>query len=360
MVAAGRAIQTERLGPPDLDLKQIVGPSRPRRKGPTTMTCRKCQHGTANKFGKTAAQTPRYRCRDCGATFTPPKAPSPLGHHRTSLEDAERVVALLCEGVSVRAISRLTGIHKTTILSLLLTVGAKCAELFDQTVVNLRPRYVQADEAWTFVQKKQKRLKADDPDEQGDQYLWVALDSESKLVMTYHVGKRDGLNAYTFITDLNRRIVPHHRFQITTDGLEGYVPSIEEAFGSDVDFAQLIKNYATPNTNGPDWFRPSARVVSITTKEIIGSPEPSRISTSHMERLNRTWRMQMRRFTRLTDAFSKKLINLQAMVAIFMAYYNFCRVHQTLRVTPAMEAGLANQVWSVRDLLTGHRRTKAA
>jgi IS1 family transposase len=263
--------------------------------------------------------------------------------------------------MSVRAISRVTGVHKTTILSLLLTVGSKCADLFDQTVTNLKPRYVQADEAWTFVQKKQKRLKPSDPDERGDQYLWVALDSETKLVMTYHVGKRDGLNAYTFINDLNRRIVPHHRFQITTDGLEGYVPAIDEAFGADVDFAQLIKNYATPNTNGPDWFRPSHRVTTITTNVITGDPKAERISTSHMERANLTWRMQLRRFTRLTNGFSKSLLHLQASVAIFMAFYNFCRVHQTLRVTPAMEAGLTSTVWTVRDLLTSdNRRTLAA
>ncbi len=237
------------------------------------MTCPKCSHENIKKFGTYgAAKVQRFRCRDCSATFSPVQA-KPLGHHTTSLDDAERVIALLCEGVSVRAISRLTGVHKTTILSLLLTVGAKCATLFDERVQNLTPRYVQADEAWTFVQKKQKRLRADDPAERGDQYLWIGLDSETKLVMTYHVGKRDRANAYTFISDLNRRIMPHHRFQITTDGLDGYVPAIEEAFGADVDFAQLIKNYSAPTTNGPDWFRPSARVVSITTKEIIGSAE---------------------------------------------------------------------------------------
>jgi transposase-like protein/IS1 family transposase len=323
----------------------------PERKGPT-VTCPKCSHENIKKFGTYgAAKIQRFRCRDCSATFSPAQ-PKPLGHHTTKLDDAERIVALLCEGVSIRAITRLTGVHKTTILSLLLTVGAKCAALFDERVQNLQPRYVQADEAWTFVQKKQKRLKSTDPEERGDQYLWVALDSETKLVMTYHVGKRDGLNAYTFVTDLNRRIRAAHRFQITTDGLEGYVPAIEEAFGADVDFAQLIKNYAQPSTDGPDWFRPSARVVSITTKEIIGQPKQERISTSHMERANLTWRMTLRRFTRLTNAFSKKLVNLEAAVAIMMAFYNFCRVHQTLRVTPAMEAGLTNRVWTVRDLLT--------
>lgn len=324
------------------------------------MTCLRCQHGEAIKKGTTPAKTPRFFCKSCGAWFTLPKPEGPLGTHTTALDDAERVMALLCEGVSVRAISRLTGVHKTTILSLILTVGYKCATLFDERVQNLKPRYVQADEAWTFVQKKQKRLRHTDPAERGDQWLWVALDSDTKLVMTYHVGKRDGLGAYALISDLNRRIVPHHRFQITTDGLEGYVPAIEENFGADVDFAQLVKNYAALNTSGPDWFRPSSRVTSITTKAIIGDPEPTRISTSHMERANRTWRMQLRRFTRLTDAFSKKLVNLQAAVAIFMAFYNFCRVHQTLRVTPAMEAGLTDRVWTMRDLLTWQAEQKAA
>jgi IS1 family transposase len=251
--------------------------------------------------------------------------------------------------MSVRAISRVTGIHKTTILSLLLTIGAKCATLFDELVTGLRPRYVQADELWTFVQKKQRRLKVSDPAERGDQYIWAALDSETKAVLSYHVGKRDAHGAFTLMADLRRRIV--NRCQITTDGLEAYVPAIESAFGHQVDFAMCIKNYAAPRTDGPDWFRPSARVTSIDKLVIHGDPKEPRISTSHMERANLTLRMHLRRLTRLTNGFSKKLVNLEATVATFMAYYNFCRVHQTLRVTPAMECGLTDHVWSIRDLL---------
>jgi transposase-like protein/IS1 family transposase len=323
------------------------------------MTCIKCQHERTKKFGMTAAKTQRFRCQHCGATFTAPRQ-NPLGHHTTTLDDAERVFALFVEGMSIRAISRVTGVHKTTILSLLLTVGAKCATLFDQRVQNLKPRYVQADEAWTFVQKKQKRLKHNDPEERGDQYVWIALDSDTKLAITYHVGKRDGFGAYALIADLNRRIVPHHRFQITTDGLEGYIPAIEENFGADIDFAQLVKNYAPPRTDGPDWFRPSARVVSTTKVDIIGEPKAARVSTSHIERANLTVRMHLRRFTRLTNAFSKSLVHLQASVAIFMAWYNFCRVHQTLRVTPAMESGLTDRVWTIRDLLTAETELESA
>ena len=314
------------------------------------MTCRKCEHGIAKKFGKTAAGTGRYRCKACGATFTDAQ-PKPLGAHTTSLDDAVRVFELMTEGVSVRAISRLTGVHKTTILSLLLTVGLKCARLFDAKVRNVRPRFVQADEAWTFVQKKQKRLMLDDPAERGDQYVWIALDSESKAVLSYRVGKRDAVSAYDFIGDLHNRIAETHRCQLTTDGLDGYVPAVEEHFGADVDFAQLVKQYAHPRTDGPDWFRPSSHVVAAIPTPIIGDPDFKQISTSHIERANLTVRMHLRRFTRLTNGFSKKLENLKAAVAVFMARYNFCRVHQTLRVTPAMEAGIADHIWTIRELL---------
>jgi IS1 family transposase len=257
----------------------------------------------------------------------------------------------MTEGMSIRAISRVTGIHKTTILALLLTVGLKCARLFDAMVRNVRPRYIQADEAWTFVQKKQKRLTVEDPIERGDQYVWIALDSESKAVLSYYVGKRDAVSAYEFIGDLSQRIAEQHRPQLTTDGLEGYIGAVEEHFGVNVDFAQLVKQYAHPRTDGPDWFRPSSHVVAAIPTPIIGDPDFKRISTSHIERANLTVRMHLRRFTRLTNGFSKKLENLKAAVSVFMAWYNFCRVHQTLRVTPAMEAGLTDHVWTIDELI---------
>ncbi len=315
------------------------------------MICLKCQHGTAVNAGTTHAHSQRFRCNECGARFTEPRQ-SPLGGHTTPMDDAVKVFALLTEGMSVRAVARITGIHKGTILSLLLTVGDHCARLFDAKVQKMRPRYVQADEAWTFVQKKQKRLKLDDPMEFGDQYVWIGIDSETKAVLSYRVGKRDAVNAYEFIGDLSRRIVG--RCQLTTDGLEGYVNAVDEHFGADVDFAQLVKNYAPARTDGPDWFRPSHRVVSAIPTPISGDPDFARISTSHIERANLTVRMHLRRFTRLTNGFSKKLENLKAAVSVFMAWYNFCRVHQTLRVTPAMEAGLTDHVWSIRELLTAH------
>lgn len=316
------------------------------------MTCPKCQHENLKKFGTYGkAKIQRYRCKDCGATVGEPQPAKPLGTHTIDQDRAVQVFTLLTEGMSIRAIARVTGVHKTTILSLLTTVGAKCSRLFDAKVQNMRPRYVQADEAWTFVQKKQKRLRFDDPIEFGDQYVWLALDSERKTILSFYVGKRDGFSAYEFIGDLSQRMAEHHRCQLTTDGLEGYIPAVEEHFGAGVDFAQLVKQYAPPRTDGPDWFRPSARVTAAIPTPITGNPKMERISTSHIERANLTVRMHLRRFTRLTNGFSKKLENLKAAVAVFVTWYNFCRVHQTLRVTPAMEAGLTDHVWTLQELL---------
>ena len=228
------------------------------------MTCLKCQHGTAKRFGFTKSKNQRYRCRDCSATFTEPRQ-APLGRHTTDLDRATMAFTLLTEGMSVRAVSRVTGLHKNTILDLLGTVADKCRSIFDRYVQDVTPRYVQADEIWTFIHTKAKRVKPTDPQEYGDAYVWIALDSETKAVLAYHVGTRDGLSGYEFVQDLGDRIKEQHRFQFTSDGHEVYpitLPAIEERFGADIDFAQLIKNYSPPRTDGPDWFRPSARVVS--------------------------------------------------------------------------------------------------
>ena len=313
------------------------------------MTCRKCQHGTAKRFGFTKSKHQRYRCRDCGTTFTD-SLPKPLGRHTTDIDRAVTAFSLLTEGMSIRAVARITGLHKNTILGLIETAADKCRAIFDRYVQDVSPRYVQADEIWTFVHTKEKRVKADDPLEYGDAYVWIALDSETKAVLSYYVGRRDGQSGYNFIQDLSRRVVG--RFQFTSDGHDVYPPAIEEHFGADIDFAQLVKNYLPTRTDGPDWFRPSARVVSTTAKLISGNPKLARVSTSHIERANLTVRMQLRRFTRLTNGFSKKLDNLKAMVDVFFVWYNFCRVHGTIRMTPAMEAGWTDHIWTVKELLT--------
>jgi IS1 family transposase/transposase-like protein len=313
------------------------------------MTCIRCQHGTAKRFGTYGRRKiQRYRCKSCSATFSAPRR-KPLGNHYLPIEKAVQIISLLTEGVSVRAIARLTGIHKTTILSLLLTVGQKCRRLFDEKIRNIRPRYVQADEIWTFVHTKEGHLTADDPAEWGDAYVWIALDSQTKLVISYYVGKRDAASAQEFVSDLSGRVAG--RFQITTDGLRAYIPVIEEYFGADIDFAQLLKLYGKAQAEGPDWYNPTKVIATVPTP-VSGHPDLKRISTSHVERNNLTLRMQLRRFTRLTNGFSKKLENLKAAVSLYMAWYCFCRVHQTLRMTPAMEAGLSDHIWSISDLLS--------
>jgi IS1 family transposase/transposase-like protein len=314
------------------------------------MTCPKCQHETIKKFGTTGkAKIQRYRCKDCSATFSPRPA-SPLNGHTTSLEAASRALAMMLEGVSLRAVSRLTGIHKNTLMRLMLTAGLKSKFLFNARMQNINTRFVQADELWTFAGKKQRRVSLNDARKGiGDQWLWIALDSDTKAVLSFHVGKRTAASADALIRDLRSRVV--NRFQLTTDGFEGYTPAVAAHFGEDIDFAQLVKNYAKPDTSGPDWWRPS-KVVSTKQEPVIGTPDFDYISTSHVERFNLNVRMHLRRFTRLTNAFSKSVVHLQAAVALFIAWYNFCRVHQTLRVTPAMEAGLTDHVWSVLELLT--------
>jgi transposase-like protein/IS1 family transposase len=313
------------------------------------MTCLRCQHGIANRFGTYGRlRIQRFRCTTCHATFTAPRK-RPLGRHYTDAATATQIVTLLVEGMSVRAVSRITGVHQGTILSLLLTVGKNSRKLFDERVRNIRPRFVQADELWTFVHTKAKNLSSKDPQEWGDSYIWMAIDSETKLVLSYLTAKRDAGSAYEFIRDLSERVTG--RFQITTDGLRTYVPAIEEYFGANIDFAQLLKIYGTSDNAGPDWYKPS-QVTSIIPIPISGDPDPRYISTSHVERANLSIRTHLRRFTRLTLGFSKSLEHLKAAVDLYMAFFNLCRVHQTLRVTPAMQAGITDHIWTVQELVT--------
>jgi IS1 family transposase/transposase-like protein len=313
------------------------------------MTCLKCQHGIAKRFGTYGRKgVQRYRCRTCSATFSVRPA-NPLGNHTLDLSKAVQVISLLTEGMSVRAISRVTGVHKTTILSLLATVGGKCRRIFDRYVRDVKPRFIQADELWAYVHTKEGHLMPGDSNEWGDAYTWIAMDSETKLILSYYIGQRDAASAFEFVRDLSERIATG-RFQITTDGLRAYVDAIEQYFGASVDFAQLLKVYGKVTGEGPDWYAPT-KVVDIVPVPISGNPKPERISTSHIERANLSVRMHLRRFTRLTNGFSKKLENLKLTVALYMTWFNFCRVHQTLRVTPAMEAGLTDHIWSVEELI---------
>jgi IS1 family transposase len=211
------------------------------------------------------------------------------------------------------------------------------------------PRYVELDELWCFVHTKEKRLRQDDPEEWGDAYTWIALDAETKLIISYLVAKRDGPSALEFISDLYQRVTG--RIQITSDGFKPYIGAIEEYFGADVDFAQLIKVYGKPDNSGPDWYGPP-KVIEAVPTPVSGDPDLAHVCTSFVERSNLTVRMHLRRFTRLTNGFSKKLSHLKAAVDLYSTWYNFARVHQTLRVTPAMQAGLTDHVWEIEELLS--------
>jgi transposase-like protein/IS1 family transposase len=312
------------------------------------MTCLRCKHHEAKRFGTYGRKRiQRYRCPGCNSTFSEPRR-NPLGRHYTDTQRATQVITLLLEGMSIRAVSRITGAHQGTILSLLLTVGDKCRNLFDKRVRDIRPRFVQADELWTFVHTKERHMLPGSPQEWGDQYVWMAIDSETKMVLSYLVAKREGTSAYDFIRDLSQRVTG--RFQLTTDGLRSYVPAVEEYFGADVDFAQLVKLYGSSDGEGPDWYQPS-KVTATIPVVVSGDPDESRISTSHVERANLSVRTHLRRFTRLSLGFSKTVEHLTAAVNLYMAFFNFCRVHQTLRVTPAMQVGIADHVWTVQELL---------
>jgi len=271
-----------------------------------------------------------------------------LDFHRIDPAKAAQIVALIVEGVSLRAIARLTDADRNTVGSLLLTAGGHCQKLFDERVRGIHTKRVQLDELWTYVFKHEKRLKPDDPTEYGDAYTWTALDSDTELMLSYLVGQRDAARARLFVQDLSTRV--KGRCQGSSDGLRSYITAMEEYFGADVDFAQLVKLYGKPENTGPDWYG-LAKVTATVPTPISGDPDPKYISTSHVERSNLTFRMHLRRFTRLTNGFSKRLVCLKAAVAIFMAWYNFARVHQTLRVTPAMEAGLTDHVWTIHEML---------
>lgn len=256
----------------------------------------------------------------------------------------------MLEGMSVRAISRVTGLHKGTILSLLETAGDRCRKLMDMRMQSLPCRRVQCDEIWTFVQKKRVRVRKGDSPEIGDQWIYVAIDADTKLIPSFRVGKRVRHDTWAFLWDLYHRLA--HRVQLTTDGLNHYTLAVPECFGTDVDFAQLTKMFGDYGQfDTPDVRYSPPRISGVISKVRSGDPDPEHISTSFVERQNLTMRMQLRRFTRLTNAFSKKLENLKSAVALYFAWYNFCRVHQTLRVTPAMEAGLTDHAWSVAELL---------
>jgi IS1 family transposase len=269
------------------------------------------------------------------------------------IEKALQIMRLLVEGNSVRSIERITEVEKKTILSLLLLVGQKCEALLDSRIQGVSVKHVQCDEIWGFVgmkEKTKKRQGRDDESDLGDAYCFVAMERDTKLVLTWHLGRRSASDTVIF-TEKLARATADHSFQISTDGFTPYRDAVVYSLGAKlVNFAQIIKQYGK-NADNDHRYSPS-EVIGINKLAIYGEPDMDAVCTSHIERQNLTIRMGMRRMTRLTNAFSKKWFNLRAAYALQFAYYNFCRVHKTLRVTPMMEAGLTDHVWTLEELLT--------
>jgi IS1 family transposase len=268
--------------------------------------------------------------------------------NKLNLDKQTAIISALVEGVSIRSIERMTGVHRDTIMRLMVRVGDGCQRLMDEKMQNLPCKHLQLDEIWCYVGKKQRHVKKeDDLNRVGDFYTWVAIDSATKLIPSFKVGKRDSETGQAFIDDMASRLA--NRVQISSDGLNVYADAIEETFGADVDYAQIVKFYEAEAV-GEGRYSPS-KVVKVEKSYITGNPDLGITSTSYVERQNLTMRMNMRRFTRLTNAFSKKVENLKAAVSLHFAHYNFVRVHKTLRVTPAMEAGIVNELWTVGNLV---------
>ncbi|MRG94201.1 IS1 family transposase [Polyangium spumosum] len=267
------------------------------------------------------------------------------------IEKRTDVVKHLVEGASVRATSRLTDVSLPTVLSTLVRVGAGCDNLHNLLVRDLDIREIQLDEIWSYVQKKQARVTAEDPAEFGDAYAYLAMARTKKLLIAYRVGKRDEANTRAFVADLRARLVTIP--ELSTDGWQSYPVAVGQSFGGAVDHAVIHKDYSKKGRReGPaDHRYEPPRDPFITKKTAHGAPNLDRASTSHVERANLTVRMHVRRFTRLCNGFSKKIENHRAAVSLHVAWYNFCRVHESLRVTPAMEAGITDHVWSVQELV---------
>jgi len=312
-----------------------------------TMTCETCKVN-CQRFGKHRNGLRRFRCPQCKRTYTE-------AHTRTldvmyiPKEKAILATRLLLEGNSIRSTQRITDLDRTTLARLLVLAGERCERLLADTITRVKVRDVEADEIWGYVGMKEK-VKGDfrkNADALGDAYTYVAMEANSKLILAWHLGKRNRKDTLAFILKL--RNATDGRFQLTTDGWTSYPDAVERVFGSDIDYAQLVKVYGA-SRDGEQRYSP-AEVIDVEVVPRAGMPDFDRICTSHIERQNLTMRMQIRRLTRLTNAFSKKWENLQAAIALHFAYYNFCRVHSSLRVTPAMEAGITDHVWELKELL---------
>lgn len=313
-------------------------------------TCPTCQTETCKKSGRTREGHQRYKCRTCLKTFSD-RPERVLGGMYLPEDRAQLCLQLLCEGSSVRAVERITGTEKKTILKLLVLVGEGCERMLEETIQAVPVQDVQADELWSYIHCKQgtrERKQVTVPDA-GDAYCYIGIERHSKLVLAWHLGKRNSWDAHDFITKLSTATAGD--FQLTTDGFAGYANAVEYAFGSRVDYAQVIKEFGSEGGEEARRYAPP-RLIGQEKIKVSGTPAEDRICTSHVERHNWTLRTHLRRFTRLSNGFSRKKRNLKAALALYFAYFNFVRMHKTIRMTPAMKAGIARKPWSVADLMT--------
>lgn len=271
--------------------------------------------------------------------------------NRLPVAKRAQILSIFCEGPSMRAVSRLADVSINTVSKLLVDAGRVCAEFHDEHVRGVKAHRVQVDEVWSFTYAKKKNVTekiAQTIEGAGDTWTWTAIDADSKLIVSWLVGGRGVEYAVPFMNDLRDRL--SNRVQLTSDGHKAYLVAVEDAFGIDVDDAQLIKIYGTTGVEDQRRYSP-AECIGCVPNNITGNPDPKHVSTSFAERQNLTMRMHMRRFTRLTNGFSKKLENHIHMVALYTVFYNFLKPHKTLRVTPAMQAGIADRVWEMPELI---------
>jgi len=270
--------------------------------------------------------------------------------NRLDLETRVRIISALVEGVGINATSRMTRVSNNTVLKLLRDIAPACDNYHNEHVRNLKSKRVQCDEIWSFVHAKQKNV----PEEKrgfgiGDVWTWTAIDADSKLLISYLVGLRDGGYAFEFMQDVASRLA--NRVQLTTDGLKAYLEAVEGTFGADIDYAMLVKLYGEPSAEGNERRYSPAVCLHARKEAMIGEPDMSVVSTSYVERSNLTLRLMNRRFTRLTLGFSKKIENHIHALALYTFHYNFCKIHKTLRCTPAMEAGVTGKLWEIEDIV---------
>ena len=308
------------------------------------MLCPVCQN-PARRFGRNTSGSQRWHCLSCNRTFT---MGDERDNRRVPPERALLALRMFLEGNSVRSVERITHTHRDTLLRMVVDHGTRCADFLSRTVRGVSVKAVECDEVWSFVGMKEKtRVRLNRAEDKGDCYTWTAIARTTKLMLAYHVGKRTPESACAFSGKL--AVATAGRFQVTTDGFRPYRTALPNALPGRIDFAQLIKTYGTDP--GDDSRYSPARIIDIDVVPICGDPDPILICTSFIERSNKTLRMQIRRFTRLTDGHSKKWANHEAAIGLFLAYYNFARVHSTLKTTPAVASGLADRPWSVEELL---------